>query len=139
VSEEQCSSYEQYVQRNREKIHRLGYSQFLGELTSRGVLKLEQINNLYIKILDQLKLHAVDGVEKQHLVEEYVDCLLRMTRAFQNTKTNELTILRKELAGSCEPLLEAILANRTTMYPGLTRKASFTIMDCLDIFRGNPT
>jgi hypothetical protein len=62
-----------------------------------------------------------------------------MTRAFQNTKTNELNILRKELAVSCEPLLEAILANRTIMYPGLTRKASFTIMDCLDIFRGNPS
>jgi hypothetical protein len=137
VSEEQCSSYEQYVQRNREKIHRLGYSQFLGELASHGVLKLEQLNKLYIMILDQLKLHAVDGLEKQHLVEEYVDCLLRMTRAFQNTKTSELTTIRKELAVSCEPLLEDILTNRTSMYPGLTRKASFTIMDCLDIFRAS--
>jgi hypothetical protein len=139
ISEEQTTSYEQYVQRNREKIHRLGYSQFLAELTGYGILELEQLRQLYIKIIEELKRHSVSGEEKQHLVEEYVDCLVKMTKAFQKeVKNDTLQNLCKQLGNTCEPLLEDILANRTKLYPGLSLKTAFRIMDCLDIFRSIP-
>ena len=136
ISEDHTTSYEQYVQRNREKIHRLGYSQFLGELTGYGILELEQLNTLYLKILDELKKHSVKGDTKQQLVDEYVDCLVKMTKAFQKKgRTESLCNLCKQLGVSCEPLLEEILSNRTRLYPGLSKKGAFGIMDCLDIFR----
>jgi hypothetical protein len=139
ISEEHATSYEQYVQRNREKIHRLGYSQFLGELTSYGILELEQLKILYIKILDELKKHSIEGEAKQQLVEEYVDCLVKMTKAFQKKESSAtLCTLCKQLGGACEPILEDILSNRTKAYPGLSKKGAFGIMDCLDIFRAVP-
>jgi hypothetical protein len=135
VPESKCKDYEEFVQRNREKIHRLGYSQFLGELTRLGVLDIQHLQNLYETILTQLKQHASEGTSKQQVVEEYVDCLLRMSRAFQSN-SHKVLALRSELVAGCEPVLEDILARRSADFPGLSKKASFAIMDCLDLFRG---
>jgi len=137
VSEDQCTSYEHFVQRNREKLHRQGYSQFLGELTSIGVLNQTQVLKLYKTVFHHIKLQGVHGEGKQQLLEEYVDCLLRMSRAIQKAKSSNLLELRKCLLKECEPVMEDLLAKRLTIYPGLSKKASFGIMDCLDIFRGN--
>ncbi len=139
VSEEQCTNYEQFVQRNREKLHRLGYSQFLGELTSYGVVELNQLKEIYLSILHHMKVHSAEGQEKYQLVEEYVDCIVRMTKAFQKGTSDKLLEIRHKIAEECAPFMEEILANRTTKYPGLSKKAAFAIMDCLDIFRGNTT
>lgn len=137
VSEDQCKDYEQFVQRNREKIHRLGYSQFLAELTSRGVLTQGQIQQLFDTILQQIKSCSSEDTSKQHLVEEYSDCLLRMSKAFQGTKSSSLLAIRSGLAANCDSCITDILANRTVKYPGLSKKAQFTLMDCLDIFRNS--
>jgi hypothetical protein len=137
VSEESCSDYEQFVQRNREKQNRLGYSQFLGELTTREILDINHLKVLYTKLVQLLKIHASEGEAKQNLVEEYVDCLVKMTSAFQKDNTDKLKNYRNELRTTFESEFEDILSNRSTKYPGLSRKASFTIMDCLDILRGN--
>jgi hypothetical protein len=136
VVEENATNYEQFVQRNREKIHRLGYSQFLGELTGQGVLNINQLKELYIKIITQLKHCAKEGEAKQHHVEEYVDCLVRMTKPFEKGNSEKLTTIRLEIGKSCEKMMTEILSNRTSLYPGLTKKSSFAIMDCIDIFRG---
>ncbi len=137
VSEEECTDYEQFVQRNREKFQRLGYSQFLAELCRLGILEQSQLQTLYETLLTQIKLHAGKGEVRQKLVDEYVDCLLQMTRAFQKGLNLKVNTLRIEIGKVCEPIMEDILARRTSDFPGMTKKASFGIMDCLDIFRGN--
>ena len=137
VSEEECTDYEQFVQRNREKFHRLGYSQFLAELSRLGILEQSQLQKLYETLLTQIKLHAGKGEVRQKLVDEYVDCLLQMTRAFQKGHNQKVTMLRIAIGKVCEPIMEDILARRTSEFPGMTKKAAFGIMDCLDIFRGN--
>lgn len=137
VTEEQTKDYESFVQRNREKFHRLGYSQFLAELTSLGVLEQEQLEKLYTTILNQIRIHAVAGEEKQQLIDEYIDCLLRMTRAFHKKQLPILVQIRQGLAKICEGPMTDILSKRSTLYPGLTKKAGFALMDCLDIFRGS--
>jgi len=137
VNESQCTEYDQFVQRNREKMHRLGYSQFLGELTSIGILKKDQISKLYTKIFEQIKEQATLGETKQQLVEEYVDCLLRMSKSFQKGMTHKLIVLRQGICSAFGPDIEGILANRTSIYPGLSKKASFGLMDCFDIFKGS--
>jgi hypothetical protein len=101
VSEAETKDYESFVQRNREKFHRLGYSQFLAELTSLGVLQQEQLEKLYTTILNQIRIHAV-GEDKQQLIDEYIDCLLRMTRAFQKKQLPVLVQIRQGLSKVCE-------------------------------------
>jgi hypothetical protein len=136
VSEHDSKDYESFIQRNREKTHRLGYSQFLAELTSMGVLKLSQLQLLFTTIFQHIMKHAGEADGKQKLVEEYVDCLVRMTKAFQNTRNGNLVKTRSELLNVCEPLITSILSQKSTLYPGLSKKASFGLMDCLDGFRG---
>jgi hypothetical protein len=135
VNEEETKDYESFVQRNREKFHRLGYSQFLAELTSLGMLQQEQLEKLYTTILNQICIHAA-GEDKQQLIDEYIDCLLRMTRAFHKKQLPILVQIRQGLAKICEDPMTDILSKRSTLYPGLTKKAGFALMDCLDIFRG---
>lgn len=135
VTEGECKDYEHFVQRNREKLHRLGYSQFLAELTSRGVLTQSQIQQLFSTILQQIKSSSAEGTSKQQLVEEYSDCLMRMSKAFQGTKNAGLLEICRGLGEHCDPCITDILANRSSQYPGLSKKAQFTLMDCLDIFR----
>lgn len=137
VSQEECKDYESFVQRNREKQHRLGYSQFLAELTSLGVLEQAQLEKIYSTILKQVKVQSSLGDTKQQVVDEYIDCLLRMTRAFQTGTALKLRTIRTGLATVCEEPMSDFLANRTSNYPGISKKASFAIMDCLDIFRGS--
>jgi hypothetical protein len=139
VTEEQCASYEQFVQRNREKQCRMGYSQFLAELTSAGILEPTQLEMLYSKVIDQVKLQASKGESKIQLVEQLVDCLLRMTKAFQKNSVPKLAEIRNHLKDLCEPKMEEILAKRSAEYPGLSKKGAFAVMDCLDIFRENTT
>jgi hypothetical protein len=136
ITEEQCKDYEEFVQRNREKFHRLGYSQFLGELTSLGILQLDHLKQLYIKILAQIKLLASNGDTKKHLVEEYVDCLVKMTSVFKNCSSENVLQLKKNLSVDCQPIMEHILSERNTTFSGLSKKAGFAIMDCVDIFKG---
>jgi hypothetical protein len=135
VSESETKDYEAFVQRNREKFHRLGYSQFLAELTSLGVLQQEQLEKLYTTILNQICIHAA-GEDKQQLIDEYIDCLLRMTRAFQKKQLPILVQIRQGLSKVCESPMTDILSKRSTVYPGISKKAGFALMDCLDIFRG---
>jgi hypothetical protein len=102
-----------------------------------GVLTQEQIHKLYTTLFNQIKLQGALGETKQQLVEEYVDCLLRMSKSFQKGHSLKLINLRQGIGRICEPIMQEILAKRTSEYPGLSKKASFGLMDCLDIFRGN--
>lgn len=135
VSEDQCKDYETFVQRNREKLQRLGYSQFLAELTSLGALEQADLQMLYGKILEQIRVLGTTD-SKTVLVEEYVDCLLCMSKAFQKGSTLKLVQVRTGLAEACVPTLKDIVSNRTKLYPGVSKKAMFGMMDCMDIFQG---
>lgn len=102
------------------------------------MIELGQLQTLFTTILNHIQTCAAAGETKQQLVEEYVDCLLRMTKAFKNNGTGHtsgLGELCKGLASHCEPAISEILAARTTKFPGLSKKAVFALMDSLDIFR----
>lgn len=135
VTEEECKDYETFVKRNREKAYRLGYSQFLAELTTCGILDLTSLVRMYMKILGQIKVVSTKGTSHTQLVEEYVDCLLRMTRAFQKGLSEQLMSIRKGLLVETEPILTELLSQKSTTYPGISKKASFGLMDCMDILR----
>lgn len=136
ITEDACPDYETFVQRNREKTQRLGYSQFLAELTGLGVLGSTELGGLYMMILGQIQTHAAVAEGKQQLIEEYVDCLLAMTKAFK-TRSDTLRAIRVDLLAQCGAVLDDLLARRTTHFPGISSKARFACMDCLDILRAS--
>jgi hypothetical protein len=135
VSEEQCKDYETFVQRNREKQLRLGYSQFLAELTRLGALELSDLEVLYSKVVTQIYNLGKEGTSKSLVIDEYLDCLLKMSQAFSAGKSAKLTEIRNGLSEMCVPKLTEIYSQRSSNFPGVSKKGSFTILDCLDIFK----
>lgn len=131
-TESQEDSQEQQV---REKTHRLGYSQFLAELTKLGCLDTKDLECLYCFILKKVTEFGADE-RHQSLVEEYMDCLLAMTRPFQTTQTPSLRRVRNEVGSVCCPIMKTLLEGIETSYsfPGISKKAKFACMNCVDIF-----
>ncbi len=135
VSEEQCKDYETFVQRNREKQLRLGYSQFLAELTRLGALELSDLEILYSKIMTQVYTFAKQGDTKTLVIDEYLDCLLKMSQAFHTGNSPKLLAIRNGLSEVCVPKLTELYSQRSTNFTGISKRASFTILDCLDSFK----
>lgn len=71
------TSMEAFLQYNKEKKYRLGYSQFIGELYKYGIISSTDIINTVSIIVEQMTLLVVIP-DKKTTVEEYADCLLRM-------------------------------------------------------------
>jgi hypothetical protein len=129
IDESKCPDYETFVKRNREKLYRLGYSQFLAELISKGVLGSEDLILLFSKILEQISNVSRQGKDNVVTVDEYIQCILRMTRALKNTD------LLQNINCFEEPI-EYLIQNQLVEFPGLSKKSVFALMDCLDILRG---
>lgn len=134
ITEDQCKDYEVFVKRNREKAYRLGYSQFLAELTSYGIINLESLLKIYKKICIQITNLGKKGESVRH-IEEYVDCLFRMTKAFQKKGSEKLVDIRKGLSQEILPLLNDIIEQQSALYPGISKKAIFGLRDSIDILK----
>jgi hypothetical protein len=71
-----------FEKHNIEKKYRLGYSQFLAELTALEILPPECLRKIFGTLFELINKHS-KVPEKRMLVDEYVDCLLRMSRVLK--------------------------------------------------------
>jgi hypothetical protein len=117
-------SMEAFMQYNKQKKYRLGYSQFIGELYKYGIVSDVDIINTIRTIVDQMTL-LVSSADQKTTVEEYADCLLRMLRVMA---TGSLSSCVSEIRAACTDKLATLKVLREDA-PGLTNKTRFTIMD----------
>ena len=104
---------------------RLGYSQFLAELTALSVLELDTMR----QTLTTLKTCILDCIkEKEHVetVEEYMDCLRQLcgSKVPKDVKLMIREILVKDLSLWIDSPRELV--------PGLSSKSRFACMDLKD-------
>lgn len=123
--------YTEFLNRNGQKKYRLGYSQFLSEL-----VKHESIDkDLFLKTVCIIIEQVETGIRKENtagLIEEYIDCLLRIAKSFNSNKLctniNEFNIHFKKLISS--HIEKYIL--RDPLNIGLSNRGRFTIMELCD-------
>ena len=139
VSEEKDANYEEFLERNKDKIHRLGYSQFLADLCSLGAVDISQLKAIFEVILQQLKIITAPGHAKKNCVEEYSKCILQMSKPFETGKTYKITTQRIALAKHCVPMLDELVINRATEYPGLSGLAMYGLKECSRILQAKPS
>lgn len=133
IHETDAKNYKSFLERNKEKIYRLGYSQFLCELANREVLEADTIVQTFQTLIGQIKIHSLTE-DKNKLIEEYCDCMLRMTKVFKNIspgKTYILNLKRKVSESIRLELAEIIKTSGDA--PSISKKAKFSIMDIIDI------
>ncbi len=126
-------SSDESIQQMHSKEYRLGYSQFLAELTSLQVLTLDDLMKIYDILIAQVQILS-EKKENHSVVEDCIECLYRITTPFSTKENKELIEMRDKIAFTYRPLLQELLENQKQKYPGLSKKAQFRIMDIQDFF-----
>lgn len=125
VDEKASGNYDEFVQKVKEKTYRLGYSQFIAELAKLEILPLPILSATFTKLVDLLSSNLTDSA-KRSVLEEYADCLLRMTRVFKGRHTVFTKLAKQTLS----PTIQAL---RTRAQESCSSKVKFAIMDICDI------
>jgi hypothetical protein len=126
--------YEAFLAKNKDKQYRQGYSQFLAELAGLEILELSNLEQTFQKIFElMLKFGALEG--KKALLEEYADCLLRMSRVLKKRGAPFFIQARGILLRNSAAALEELHQNREK-YVSLSPKARFILMDVKDNLSG---
>jgi len=105
---------------------RLGYSQFLAELTALGVLESDTMK----ETLETLKTCIADCLSQEchsETIEEYMDCLRQLCGS--KVPKDIRTMIREILVED----LDTWIATSKTLVPGLSSKSRFACMDLKDI------
>jgi hypothetical protein len=131
--EENSTNYKEFLKKNSEKKYRLGYSQFLAELTNLRILSSEKIVDTFKVIFEQIELKGKMS-EKISLNEEYVTCLLRITKVLQKRSEQFFIQLRKTLLPIILESKNKIDQNKMS-YISISSKSRFLLMDIYDFIK----
>ncbi len=122
---------EAFLQRNKEKKYRLGYSQFIGELYRYNIVSTADLLTTIQTVFDQLHL-LVKSEEHIPTVEEYADCILRLLRVL----SADPAAIARIGPGALTVSNVAALTVRSPELPGLTNKIRFAMMDARKLLGG---
>jgi hypothetical protein len=131
--EESSSNYSLFLKKNSEKKYRLGYSQFLAELTTLRILTFEKIVDTFKIIFEQIESKG-RLPDKVSLNEEYVTCLLRITKVLQKRTEPFFIQLRKTLLPIIVESKTKIEDNKA-IYISISSKSRFLLMDIYDFIK----
>ena len=123
--EDQTSAeYGKFLDANKRKTHRRGYSLFIAQIASKGLITEKELLDTTLAVARSLIVHSSLS-EQKLLVEELADCL-----------TNILGVAHKSLNAFDEMRamiveLKGLTAKAPVELPGLSFKSRFALMDCL--------
>ena len=121
-----------FEKKNLEKKYRQGYSQFIAELTALEILSLDSLSLTYNKLLTLTESHSRMSDQKP-LVDEYIDCLLRMSRVLKSKQSKFFLSTKNRLWSENKEIIQSLIALRDATYPSLSPKSRFLLMDIQDI------
>lgn len=111
-----------------DKRYRLGYSQFLAELTALGVLDVESMK-LTLGTLKACIMECICLEDQKETIDEYMNCLKQLC----NSKTpGQVKSMIKELLVAD---LSKWIETPTKDIPGLSSRSKFACMDILDLLK----
>ena len=132
--ETQVKDYEVFLAKNREKKYRQGYSQFLSELTALRILSEEKLITIYKLIFEQIYIQGKDE-NKTVLIEQYIDCILRITKVLRKKTEVFFVNIRSKLYVIVNSAFDDI-DNNKELYKSISSKSKFLLMDILDYLKG---
>jgi hypothetical protein len=134
IDESKNDDYKLFVERNIEKKYRLGYSQFLAELTMLEAVDLESLKKTFKILIENIETLGKTSLRGNE-IQESCDCLLRMSRVLDKRNGIFFIKTRKMLYEMIKEDLEQILNSDKSAYSGITPKARFALMDIQDILK----
>jgi len=122
------SNNQTIIKLNSEKMYRRGYSQFLAELVAKEILNKDNIIEVFKKLVGLIQQFIKEN-DKKALVDEYSDCLLRISRVVKSTAVYKETrvILIKECAEDLR-----LFTKTDPAFKSLTSRSRFQCMEILE-------
>ena len=124
------ADYDKFVASNIEKKYRLGYSQFLSELTLLHILPVEKLVAIFEIITKQIVIQGTI-LNKNTFNEEYIDCLLRITKVLKGKQEPFFIDIRKTLLSTVNDSIEEIQNNKE-IFVSISTKARFLLLNIKD-------
>jgi hypothetical protein len=116
----------------RRRLYRLGYGQFISELACNKALEKEQLIAMVSKVMDKVwELTALD--EKVKVVEEFIDCLVRLTKSLVQKSPEFFDMVKGDMAASILERAQGLINKTAGSRPSLSTKAKFGLMDLKDL------
>ena len=134
ISEPESNSYDNFVEAQKSKEFRHGYSQFLAELTALELLNLDLLNSTFKCLLENM-VHFGKIPDKKALLEEYSDCLVSMAKVLKKKPGTFFSNARSAILKTNEVNINDMIINHAN-YVSETAKTKFILMDIYDILKG---
>ena len=132
VDEGECANMDEFIQKNKEKKYRQGYSQFLAELLKHGIVEHAAFVTTMKLIIQQIDILSKQE-DKSNVLEEYSNCLLHIFRAIKGHAAISSAI-RADIAEIAAAQLGPLTV-RSAERPSLTNRIRFSIInakECID-------
>jgi hypothetical protein len=130
IQDSTTRDYDVFVEAQKEKRYRRGYSQFIAELIALDILNIDLLKSTFQLILTNMI--AFGKLEdKKTLLEEYSDCLLRMAKVLKKKNTIFFVNARKVLYDESFKSLNELIVNYNE-YQSVSVKTKFMMMDVLE-------
>ena len=120
------AEYGKFLEANKRKTHRRGYSLFIAQIASKGLITERELLDTTLAVARSLIAHA-PATDEKLLVEELADCLTNIMGVAHKSLNafDEMKVMIKELKG--------LTAQAPVELPGLSFKSRFALMDCLGL------
>jgi hypothetical protein len=116
----------------RRRLYRLGYGQFISELACNDALEKEQLIAMVSKVMDKIwEFTCLD--EKVKVVEEFIDCLVRLTKSLVQKSPEFFKKVKGDMAASILERAQGLINKTAGSRPSLSTKAKFGLMDLKDL------
>jgi hypothetical protein len=114
------------------RAYRLGYGQFLSELAGQNALEKSQLIAMVEKVIDRICTLS-STPEKSKAVEEFTDCLVRLTQSLKEKTPAYFRQVQPDLKSKILEKASSSVKNYGSSLPSLSSKARFALMDLLDL------
>jgi hypothetical protein len=133
VQESNDVAYETLV---KQKQFRMGYGQFMSDLAGTNTLEPACLYAMTSKLVEGIDKYSKEE-DKTKLVEEFVDCYVRMMKALKQKNLSFFSTVQKQLAQETNPVIIPLVDRAAGPRPSLSSKARFGLMDLRDILAAN--
>lgn len=126
---------EDYAKLVKQKQYRLGYGQFISDLASNNALGKEQLLTMVSKVIEKITSLSSEK-DKENTVEEFIDCLVRLTKSLREKTPKFFVSVQEELKARIISITTDIIATKAQR-PSLSTKGRFGLMDLNDFTKDN--
>ena len=116
----------------RRRLYRLGYGQFISELASHNALEKEQLIAMVSKVIEKIWAFT-EQEDKAKVVEEFIDCLVRLTKSLVEKSPKFFATVKDEMALRILEKAQSLISKTAGHRPSLSTKAKFGLMDLKDL------